>query len=272
MEEIVELTLHLTHVDFGHADGQVTRLMFQGGPLAVDMMQLQNGTARDLLDREDLPAGPYEWMEIGIDPQQSHVGTQDGGHHALFMGEELALRVHAPFAIHAGEHSEFILDFDLRYGIEHRHMGGMMGDRYILHPGLRQMLVSETGGLVGAIDASLVDVNQPGCDPAPGGNWAYLFDGAVAQPDDFAVSETDNLEGPIATDRVELHPGIGEYRYHFAFVPAGSYRVAFTCSGEWDEAGDDDFPDDPDGEFGFQAFSAPIDVVAGEIQVLDIGP
>jgi len=271
-EDIDELILHLTYIDLGHVAGQVTRLELHDGPIDVDMMQLQNGVIHDLLDRASIPVGNYAWMELGIDLQLSRVGTQSGGHHSMIFGADEALRVYGPFAIHDGEHAEYVLDFDLRYGIQHRRMGGMMGDRYELHPGLRLMLVSETGGLVGAIDPSLVDINSSGCDPAPGGNWAYLFDGAVSEPDDYSASEEDGLEGPLATDRVELHPGIGEYRYHFAFVPSGSYRVAFTCSGEWDEAGDDDYPSDPDNEFGFQSFSDPINVNAGEVQVLDLAP
>ena len=71
--------------------------------------------------------------------------------------------------------------------------------------------------------------------------------------------------------KVELHEGIGEYRYHFAFVPEGSYRVAFSCSSDWDEPGDDDYPQDPDGEFDFQAFTDPLDVVAGQMTGFDVG-
>jgi hypothetical protein len=99
-----------------------------------------------------------------------------------------------------------------------------------------------SGGLVGSIDNSLVDINHPACDPAVGGNWAYLFAGTTREPDDIAEVEEDGRDGPVVTDRVELHAGTGEYRYHFAFLEPGSYRVAFTCSGEWDEAGDTTIP------------------------------
>ena len=272
MEDLADVVFHVTHINLGRADGQVTRLELQVGPQDVDMLELQNGMTHDLLDRASVPAGPYEWMELGVDFPRSHIGTQSGGRHEMHLGEETALRVHQPFEIHANEHAEFIMDFDLRYGIQRRHMGGMMGDRYEVHPGLRLMLAEDAGGLVGTVDPSLVDVNHPDCDPAPGGNWAYLFDGAAGEPDDFAEADTDGNPGPKATDRVELHPGIGEYRYHFAFLPAGTYRVAFTCSGEWDETGDEDYPNDPDGQFGFQALSDPVDVTAGEVQVVDLTP
>ena len=271
-EDIDNVVFHLTHIDLGQANGQVTRLELQGGAHNVDMLELQNGVTHDLLDRATVPAGPYEWMELGIDFQRSHIGTHSGGRHEMLLGEEHALRVHEPFEIHADEHAEFVMDFDLRYGIQHRHMRGMMGGRYELHSGLRLMLMDDTGGVVGTVDPALVDINHPDCDPALGGNWAYLFEGSAGEPDDVAESDTDGIPGPIATDRVELHTGVGEYRYHFAFLPAGTYRVAFTCTGEWDEMGDDDYPGDPDGQFRFQAFSDPVNVNSGEVQVHDIKP
>ena len=67
-----------------------------------------------------------------------------------------------------------------------------------------------------------------------------------------------------------MDPGSGDHGYHFGFLPEGTYRVAFTCSGEWDEAGDDDYPSDPDGKFDFQAFSDPITINAGQMHGYDL--
>ena len=267
-----ELVLHLTHLELGHANGQTTRLELAHGPASVDMLQLQNGAVHELIDDVPVAAGDYRWMELGIDLERSHVRTAAGGHHGMSFGVPNALRVEQHFAIHAAEHAEFVLDFDLRFGLRERGRGGMMGTRYELHHGLRLMPIDEAGGIVGAVDPALVDVNHVDCDPAPGGNWVYLFEGGAGEADDFAETETDGRTGPLATARVELHHGIGEYRYHLAFVPAGTYRVAFTCSGEWDEPGDDDYPADPDGRFDFQALSPAVTVAAGEVQILDLAP
>ncbi len=272
MEQAQEVVFHVTHVDMGHADGSVTRLELMNGPHDIDLMQLQNGMTHDLLNNAAVPAGNFEWMELGIDLQQSHFGGQSGGQHGMTMGAGHPLRANAQFQIMNGEHVEFVMDFDLRLGIQQHEMGGMMGMQYELHEGMDLMNVADAGGLSGAIDISLVDVNNPACDPAEGGNLAYLFDASVGQPDDLAVTDTDGFAGPVATDIVELHPGVGEYRYHFGFVLAGSYRVGFSCSGEWDEEGDDDYPTDPDGQFDFHAFSGPVEVIAGQMQVLDITP
>lgn len=280
MEEATALVLHVTHVEFGHTDGEVTRLEVPNGSFELDMVQLQNGLTHDLLSQHDVPADMYEWMRIGIDPDLSHLEVQSGGHHELQFMDTGGLRVDEPFEIRASEHAEFVLDFDLRLGVQHHdqgdaqhhHQGGMMGDQYELHSALRLMHRADTGGLMGSIDASLVDANNPACDPAVGGNWAYLFPGDASEPEDIAESDTDGHAGPIATDHVELQTATGEYRYHFAFVPADTYRVAFTCAGEWDEAEDDDYPADPDGEFDFHAFSDPVDIFAGQDTEFHVSP
>jgi len=272
MEGIDALVLHVTHIDFGHMDSQITRLEIQDGPLDLDMVQLRNGVTRSLLTRTPVPAGEYAWLRLGIDPDRSHIELQTGAHHRLTLADSEGLRVHEFFQIHNSQHTDFVLDFDLRLGVQRHHPGGMMGDQWELHPALRLMHTEDTGAITGNVDASLIDVNYPGCDPALGGNWVYLFPADALQPDDVAASDTDGLAGPIATDRVELHFETGEYRYHFAFVPQASYRIAFTCAGDWDEPGDNDYPDDPDGRFDFQAFSSPVDVIAGQVRVFDITP
>ena len=118
----------------------------------------------------------------------------------------------------------------------------------------------------------MIDINHPDCDDSAGGNWAYLFPGGATEPDDISEPESDSVPGPIATDRVEMDPGTGDHFYHFGYLTAGTYRIAFTCSGEWDEVTDDDYPMDPEGLFDFQLFSSPMDVVAGELHRIDLGP
>lgn len=267
------MVLHVTHVDMGHANGQVFRMDIPGGALNIDMMQLQNGVSLEFLTRMEVPAGHYDWIRLGLDLSQCYIDdAQTGARHGLHMGPNMDewLEAHDPFEVVAGMHNEFMLAYDIRIGLHHRHMPGM-GDRFEMHQAMRCMNMAEVGGLSGTIDAALIDINHPNCDPAPGGNWAYLFPGNAAQPDDIADTDSDGVPGPIATDRVEMSIATGDYNYHFGHLTAGSYRVAFTCSGEWDESGDDDYPTDPDGMFDFQWFSDPIDVVAGQMQNHNVG-
>jgi len=268
------MMLHITAVELGHVDGHVVHLGLPGGGMGIDMMLLQNGIHRELMGQRQVPAGHYEWMRLILDMSQSYVDmAQGGGRHGMHMGADAAdgLVVHHPFEITESAHHEFMLDYDLRLGLHHQHMG-MMGDRFELHSAMRMVHMNHAGGLMGVIDPALIDVNHADCDPAPGGNWAYLFPADAVGPDDIALDEVDGIPGPLATDRVEMNPATGDYYYHFAYLADGSYRIAFTCSGEWDESGDDDYPADPDGLFDFQMFSDPIDVVAGEMHRFDLVP
>lgn len=266
--------LRFTYLELRHFNGNTVRLEFPGGPVNVDMMQLQNGASFQFMNRMQVPAGQYDRMRLGLDMSQSYLDdAQTGGRHGMHMGQNSGdwLEVHDPIAIMQGMHHQFMLDYDLRLGIHHEHMG-MMGDRFELHQAMRCIDMSNSGGLFGIVDPSLVNVNHPDCDAQADGNWAYLFPGDATQPDDIADVDDDGFGGPIATDKVDMNPATGDYLYHFGYLSEGSYRVGFTCSGEWDEPGDDDYPNDPDALFDFQAFSVPADVVAGEMTDLPLGP
>ena len=272
MEEAEELQLHITHINFGAQDGNVIKEELSLGPHAVDMIALQNGISQVLIDGARLAPGRYQWIQLGVDVDRSHIQLQAGGQYGMVLGDPDALRVREPFTINEGEHNEFVLDFDLRRIVQRHDRGGMMAATYELHPGLRFIRVEEAGSLEGTVDMSLIDIYHPDCDPATGGNWAYLFPGDAQQPDDISEANTDQREGPMATDQVTIDPATGEYNYHFSYIPSGNYRIAFSCSSEWDESGDDDYPNDPQGRFGFQSFSSPVEVMAGKATVFNIRP
>jgi hypothetical protein len=273
-EDAQALVLHITAMELGRSNGDVIQLGMPGGPMSIDMMQLQNGVSQALVTEMEVPVGQYEWMRMIIDLNQSHLdlaGT--GGRHNMQMGPDAdnGLEVHTFFQIADSAHEEFMLDFDLRSGVQ-RHQMGMMGDQFELHSAMRLVNMAESGGVTGLVAAGMIDINHPDCDVAPGGNWAYLFPGSATEPDDISEQNTDGIPGPLAADRVEMDPGTGDHFYHFGYLPAGSYRIAFTCSGEWDEEGDDDFPSDPEGMFDFQMFSDSVDVVAGQLHRVDLMP
>lgn len=128
----------------------------------------------------------------------------------------------------------------------------MMGDQYELYSVIRLDNLHDAGSLTGMIGASMVDINHPDCGPAPGGNQTYLYPGDASMSAVIAEPDTDGVPARIATDQVEMRSGTGDYFTHFGYLPAGSYRIAFTCSGEWDNDGDDDYPSGPDGRLDFQ--------------------
>lgn len=267
----MEMVLHVTSIEMGHSNGSIVAINMGGGGMSLDMMMLQNGEARMLADNLEIPMGHYDWMRLMIDPSRSHIDlASTGGRHGMHMGSSArsGLEVVHPFEIGQSQHSEFMLDFDIRRGVQH-HDTGMMGGEYRLHSALRMVDMSQFGGLMGEVHASLIDINHPQCDDAPGGNWAYLFHGDVMEPDDITDVDTDGMTGPIAADRIDLDTFTGQHRYHFAYLDPGMYRIAITCTGEWDEVGDEDHPNDPDNRFSFHMFSDPIEVMSGQMH--DIG-
>lgn len=268
------MVLHITGIEIGRANGEVIHFDIDGGPVTVDMMQLQNGVFQTLITDAGVPVGQYEWIRLRLDMDQSYIdlaGT--GGRHGMQMSPDAinGLEVHSPFQISQSTRSEFMLDFDLRRGVQNHNMG-MMGNRFDLHSAIRLVDMRSAGGLTGTVAAAMVDINHPECDSTPGGNWAYIFPGDASAPDDIAEFEADGMPGPLAADRVEMDTQTGDYIYHFGFLQPGSYRIAFSCSGEWDEATDDDYPADPDGRFDFRMFSAPMSVTAGEMHRFDLMP
>lgn len=273
-EDAMEMVLHVTGVEMGHADGNVVMLEMTGGGMSINMMQLQNGESTMLADGAEVPMGQYEWMRLMIDPAQSHIDlASTGGRHGMQMGSdaENGLEIMHDFEIGQAQHSEYMLDFDIRRGVQH-HDNGMMGGEYRLHSAMRMVDMSQSGGLMGTVDPAMIDVNHPDCDDAPGGNWAYLFHGDVTEPDDIADVDTDGMQGPMAADRIDMDTMTGEHRYHFGYLDPGQYRIAITCAGEWDEVGDDDHPNDPDDEFAFHMFSDPMEVMQGQMHDNDLSP
>ena len=273
-EDAMEIVLHVTGIEMGHADGSVVTFDMPGGGTGIDMVHLQNGESQMLVDAMEIPMGQYDWMRIMIDPALSHIDlASTGGRHGMRMGGDATqgLEVLHSFDVGQSLHSEFMLDFDIRRGVQH-HDNGMMGGEYRLHSAMRMVDMGESGGLMGEVHASMIDVNHPDCDDAPGGNWAYLFHGNTAEPDDITDVDTDGMNGPIAADRIDMDTMTGEHRYHFGYLEPGLYRIAVTCSGEWDEVGDDDYPMDPDGQFSFQMFSGPIEVMHGQMHDTDLNP
>jgi hypothetical protein len=259
-------------MDFGHSNGAVHSFDMPGGPVDIDMIRLQNGIHHVLMSDVELPGGEYDWMRIRVDASQSFMrDSGTGGHHGFQMGPGArgGLEVHEQFHVGAGAHGDYMLEYDLRRGVRHSH-NGMMGDRFELHNAMRLVRMDQTGGMSGVVDPSLVDVNHPDCDDSDGGNWMYVFPGDTEAPDDIADVESDGVPGPLAADRVEMNPGTGDHEYYFGYLPEGTYRLAFTCSGEWDEPGDDDYPSDPDGKFDFHHFSDPIEIVAGQMHRHDL--
>jgi len=221
-------------------------------PRSIDLLALQGGDSELLLEDTELPAGPYEWLRLkvnaGRDASDSYIDLDDGSRHALFIpsGNQSGLKLNGGFIVAADTTSNFTIDFDLRKSV-HNPLG-LDGD-YILKPTLRIVDDSKVGTLTGTVGAETLAAEN--CTPA-----VYLYGGAGVTPDDEG-----SATAPLSTASLLLDAESGDYLYTAAYLPAGSYTVAFTC----DAAEDDPAADDT------LAFSSPAGatIVAGQTTTVD---
>lgn len=241
------------------------------GLLELDLVKLSNGQTDTLVREDRLPAGRYEWMQIYFDESASYIRLEsDGATYPLLIPDgETGVRLGSAFTMPVNERVTLILDFNLRRSvIEVPGQSGPNGEprRFELKPAIRVMNFSETGGVQGVVDASLVDVNNERClaaNPPLTGNAVYVFEGPDAVLEDVAGNETDNAAPPLASDVAEFNVTEGEFEYHLMFLPQGTYTLAFTCSARADGASDDDYPAPSQSGFDFDA-TINVEVVAHE--------
>jgi hypothetical protein len=218
-----------------------------------DLLSLQSvANAELLIDGEEVPAGPYNWMELELDasmpsqgmdgdgPYDSYVVGLDGSEHDLIMPSG-SVRLVSGFFVTAGQHTQMTVDWDTQAGLS-----GIVGpqgqDGYILRPAFRIIDTTTFGTLNGTItnDFIITDLeNDCNADDPDTMNWdfgnvVYLFASGEV-PDD--IDEYD--PNPYATIMVMPNDGFTAYVYETIVAP-GDYELAFTCQGDNDEPDVDD--------------------------------
>ena len=201
-------------------------------PRQLDLLEYQEGRAALLLDGVTLPAGQYEWIRLIVDNESnvrdSYIVLEDGQECELRVpsGAESGLKLNRGFTLPADGSAALTIDFDLRKSI-HAPPGqqGSTPDctqAYLMRPTLRVVDNANVGAIAGSIDSELVPED---CLPK-----VYVFSGSGVTPDDLEETATAGDVDPLLVAGVEIQNGSTSYRYHAAFLPPGSYTVAFTCS------------------------------------------
>jgi len=204
--------------------------VFDFAPRQIDLLALDGGGSEILLSDETLPAGDYQSIRLkvnaGRDGSDSFIELDDGAIHPLFIpsGNQTGLKLIRGFTIGAGNTHNFTIDFNLRRSVIHP---PGLGEPYLLKPVLRMVDNLEVGTLDGTVEAGLI---VEGCKPA-----VYLFTGADVVPDDVGSATP-----PLASTAVNLDETTGAFKFRIAFVPTGSYTLAFTCDADDDDAETDD--------------------------------
>jgi Domain of unknown function (DUF4382) len=209
-------------------------------PRQIDLLQFQDGRAALLLDGVTLPAGHYEWLRLIVDNapnvRDSYLVTNTGAECELRVpsGAESGLKLNRGFDVPADGSVALTIDFDLHQSLHappgQQGSGLDCTQGVLLRPTLRVVNNSSVGALSGQVDAALV-----GADCLP---KVYVFSGANVTPDDIEDSTTGTDVDPLIVAPVHVVSGATQYHYQAAFVPAGDYTLAFTCSDD-DPTNDD---------------------------------
>jgi len=224
-------------------------------PRKVNLLSFQGANAAPLLIDEEVTAGDYQWMRLGVDAvrgtngglgdtggdgcdgEASYIVMEDGGVYNLYVpsGANTGLRLVSGFTVPANGSPDFTAEFDLARSITAP--PGLSPD-VLLKPVIRLVNNVEVGTLTGVVATELATAEA--CEPS-----VYVFDdGVTPNPigidDDPGSTETDPND-TVATAMVNEqmnNDGSVEWNYTIGFMLPGNYEVAFTCDGDTFEPAD----------------------------------
>ncbi len=208
-------------------------------PQQIDLLQVQQGLSTPLLTNWGLPAGPYQGLRLTISADgsgtDSYIVLNDGSQHALIpyippntltcglpCSMSVFLHINTPFIINAGSNSSAVVEFDARKSVLPPAPGSTA---YELQPEGRMVGAMSAGNIIGTVSPMLI---TSGCTPA-----VYVFAGANANPVDLNNSAPPGTQ-PVTESAVTLNNTTGNYDFTAAFLPAGTYTLAFTCEAAQD--------------------------------------
>jgi hypothetical protein len=232
-DQASSLVVEFKGVKFQTATGTVLAFAFPKTQ-QIDLTQLQSGVTTPLLANLSLPAGQYQWLELEVSAttgaKDSYLVDSTGKHGLVLTAAGLTgLRVNQPFEVKADDGHTLVVDFDARKSV--LPPLGVSTD-FRLQPVLRMTDALDAGNVIGSVPASLAAA--AGCTPV-----VYTYAGTVTTPHDIDAMANPATQ-PLTESPVKLDTTFGPYRFTAAYLPAGTYTLAFTC-----DAGNDD-PSKPD--------------------------
>lgn len=227
-----------------------------------DLLTLQNGNAAMLLGDTTVPAGQYEWIRLMLDSTAgSSYVIDSSGQHSLRVpsGAETGLKLVRGFTMPAGGRADYTVDFVLDKSII---TPPGQAPEYMMKPVLRITDNIQVGKIAGTLAANTLAAIPACAGKAP---TVYLYEGANVVPDDIfnplnGAMDTAPTVDPLVTTTAALN-GSSVYAYQVAYVPIGTYTVAFTCDND-DPAVDENAP--PATPIAFTVYAQPVTVTVGQ--------
>ena len=199
-------------------------------PVTVNLLELTVEYPAIFIERANIPAGTYNWLEMTVDDSSSsaaHAMTDDG------MMREVDIDVPSDrvrlinnFEVEPNGSVRLLFDWDVRKGLTEAVGRGL----YILKPVIRVLDVEEFGSVVGEIASATVMAAENECNADSAiamdydvGNVIYVFEGTV-DPGEIGVVD------PYTTVEANYENTGGNYEYRASLMP-GTYTIAATCQG-----------------------------------------
>jgi hypothetical protein len=231
-----EIWVKVTGVAF-KPNGSAPEIVQNFSPRTLNLLQYQQGDVAVLLDDVPFTAGSYQWLRLIIESEpnvrDSYVMV-DGSECELQVpsGAESGLKMNRGFSIPADGSLALTIDFDLRQSLrappgQASGTSGACSQGYLLRPTLRLVDDANVGAITGTVSF------ESGTPPEDCMPKVYLFTG-TAVPDDMEETASGTDVDPFVVVGVTLPDGAVSGTYRAAFIPAGSYTAAFTCSDDTD--------------------------------------
>lgn len=234
--------LNITITEFWikpQGNGPAFQLDMVDTPVTVNLLELSADDPAILIDRANIPAGTYNWIEMSIDdsdPSLANAVTNDGLMEVVEIDVPSdRVRLINNFDVEANDSVRLLFDWDVRKGLTEAVGRGV----YILKPVIRLLDVEELGSVTGEIGASTITAPENKCNDDSLidmdyslGNVVYVFAEGV-DPAEMGVVE------PITTVEARDGDNDGDYEYRAVLMP-GSYVLAATCQGGIDSDEDDE--------------------------------
>ena len=258
---VTKVWLQFTGIEIKPLNGPPQTFPFSPAK-GFDLLTLQNGNAATLLGDTTVAAGPYEWVRLILDPTSGSSYLVDAtGQHDLRIpsGLETGLKLVRGFTMPAGGRADFTIDFVLGKSII---APPGQAPNYMMKPVLRMIDNLQVGTLVGTFDPLTLQAQAACTGKAP---VVYLYSGVITTPDDLynpidGSVDTMPAIDPLVTATATLN-GASQYAYKVAFLPVGSYTVAFTCNNDDAAIDEDTLTPDP---ITFTLHPQTVNIVVGQ--------
>lgn len=237
VESAQEVWVQVTGIAF-KPEGSAPEIVQSFTPRALNLLQYQQGRTAVLLDNVPFTAGRYQWIRLMIAAERNvrdSYAMVNGQECELTVpsGAESGLKLNRGFTVPAAGSLALTLDFDLRQSLhappgQRSGTGGACTQGYLLRPTIRVVDDANVGAIAGTVTF------EGGTVPTDCMPKVYLYEGRVTPDDSETTTAATPDVDPLTVVGVEIPGGATRGTYRAAFVPAGSYTAAFSCSDDTD--------------------------------------